>query len=70
MAGAGALLGAGAGVVVRLKKRVPRAEAISVKVTLHDQLRFFLLEGVARLAQKTDKRTVEQYRQCWMRVVW
>lgn len=51
MAGARAFLGAG--VVVRVEEGVPRAEAVAVKKAFHDQVCFFLLERVARFAQKT-----------------
>lgn len=49
VAGAGGLLGVR---VVRLEERVPGAEAVSVEVSLDDQGRLFLLEGVAHLAEE------------------
>lgn len=53
VAGAGTPLRAS--VVVRVEERVPRAESISVEVALHYQGRLFLLEGVARFAQKAGQ---------------
>jgi len=57
VAGAGGLFRAvSVSRVVRLEERVPRAEAVSVEISLDDQGRLFLLEGIAHFAEEAAPR--------------